>query len=128
MKWYLMALENSDFEGRARRKEFWMFSLIDTFIKLLFNVFFIFLEEFFNASIFNSELFMTILIFYMLYILILIPPSIAVSIRRLHDTNRNGYWWFISFVPFVGPIVFLVFMCLDGHKEENKYGVSPKYK
>ena len=52
----------------------------------------------------------------------LIVPGIAVSVRRLHDTNKSGWWLLLCFVPFVGSIVILVFMCLEGTKGANKYG------
>ena len=55
----------------------------------------------------------------------LIVPGIAVSVRRLHDTNKSGWWLLLCFVPFVGSIVILVFMCLEGTKGANKYGDEP---
>ena len=116
MKWYIKVLENSEFEGRARRKEFWIFHLIDWAIRFI-----LILLCFFT----NSQ---TALIIFFLYALILLPPSIAVSIRRLHDSNWNGWWWFSLFIPIIGPIFFLVLMCLDSNKNDNQYGPSPKYK
>ena len=58
--------------------------------------------------------------------LAVLVPSIAVTIRRLHDTERSGWWILIAFVPLVGGIVLLVFMCLDGTGGPNKFGPDPK--
>lgn len=61
-----------------------------------------------------------------LYSLAVLLPSIAVTIRRLHDTGRTGWWWLIVFVPVIGWIVLLIFMVLDSDAGENQYGPSPK--
>ena len=60
-----------------------------------------------------------------LLFLALLVPQVAVTVRRLHDTSRSGWWFLISFVPYVGPIVLLVFCCLDS-APSNQYGNSPK--
>ena len=60
-----------------------------------------------------------------IYSLAVVVPSIAVVVRRLHDTGRSGWWYFIAFVPFVGSIVLLVLMCLES-ADENEYGL-PMY-
>jgi uncharacterized membrane protein YhaH (DUF805 family) len=61
-----------------------------------------------------------------LYALGVMIPAMAVSIRRLHDTGRSGWWLLITFVPVIGAIVFLYFMVLDSNPESNEYGPSPK--
>jgi uncharacterized membrane protein YhaH (DUF805 family) len=61
-----------------------------------------------------------------LYTLAVLIPSMAVPVRRLHDTNRSGWWLLISLVPLVGAIVLLVFLVLDSHPGENQYGSNPK--
>lgn len=53
-------------------------------------------------------------------------PSIAVAVRRLHDTGRSGWWFLISFIPIFGSIVFLVFAVLDSEPGENRYGPNTK--
>lgn len=58
----------------------------------------------------------------MIYSLVVLIPGIAVFIRRMHDINKSGWWWFISLVPLVGTIILLVFMCTDSVNENNKYG------
>lgn len=58
--------------------------------------------------------------------LIFLIPGICVYVRRLHDTGRSGWWFFINFIPLIGPIVGLVFLLLDGNIGTNKYGEDPK--
>ncbi len=113
MNWYLSCLKEhyADFKGRARRKEYWMF--------VLFN---------FIASwvlvILGSLIKFPWLSY--LYTLAVIVPSLAVIVRRLHDTGRSGFWFFIGFVPIVGAIWLLVLMCLDSQPEANNWGENPK--
>ncbi|MFH9295555.1 DUF805 domain-containing protein [Streptomyces sp. NPDC017520] len=112
MNWYLDVLKNyAGFSGRARRKEYWMF--------VLFN---------FIIAVVLSALGMAIdtQIPYFLYIAAVIVPSLAVMVRRLHDTGRSGWWFFISFVPLVGGIILLVFLASEGKPETNQHGANPK--
>ncbi|QSF44295.1 DUF805 domain-containing protein [Paenibacillus tianjinensis] len=113
MDWYLKVVKNyAVFSGRARRKEFWMFVLVNFLIGILFGI----AEDFFGVSTLISKL-------YSLFILI---PSLAVLARRLHDIGRTGWWILISFIPFVGFIVLFILACIDS-EGTNKYGLSPKY-
>ena len=114
MNWYLDVLKKyAEFNGRARRMEYWMFILTNFFVALA-----IFLVEVFVLG--GGGM------FYGVYSLAVIIPSLAVTIRRLHDTDRTGWWFLIVFVPVIGQIVLLVFMFLDGTAGENQYGQSPK--
>ena len=61
-----------------------------------------------------------------IYSLALIIPSIAVSIRRLHDIGKSGWWLFISLIPIAGPIWLLVLMFIEGTQGTNQYGENPK--
>lgn len=61
-----------------------------------------------------------------LYSFAILIPAIAVSIRRLHDTGRSGWWFLICFIPLIGTIVLFVFMVLDSEPGENQYGPNPK--
>lgn len=61
-----------------------------------------------------------------LYALAMIVPSIAVTVRRLHDTDRSGWWYLLVFVPLIGGLVILVFMFLDGTPGSNRFGRNPK--
>lgn len=61
-----------------------------------------------------------------LYSLAVLIPSLAVSVRRLHDTSRSGWWLLIALIPLVGAIVLIVFMAQDSKPGENQYGANPK--
>jgi uncharacterized membrane protein YhaH (DUF805 family) len=113
--WKKVMLENyANFSGRARRAEYWWTALINLGIYVvLFGIF----DVIGDAGYVLLGLF---------YVVILIP-SLAVGIRRLHDTNKSGWWLLISLVPFVGSIILIVFLATDGERGPNQYGVSPKY-
>jgi uncharacterized membrane protein YhaH (DUF805 family) len=120
MNWFIEVLTRkyATFEGRARRKEYWYFTLfycIAIFGLVVVDV---------VAGTFSEEL--EIGLFSGLLILATIVPSLAVTVRRLHDTNRRGWWILISFVPFVGALVLLVFMVLDSQPGANRFGPNPK--
>lgn len=113
MKWYLEVLKKyTVFSGRARRKEYWMFILINLIIALVLG----FIEGLAGGPGIIGGL----------YSLAVLIPGLAVSVRRLHDTDRSGWWLLISFVPLIGFAVFLVFMVQEGQTKENKYGSNPK--
>ncbi|WP_076260133.1 DUF805 domain-containing protein [Intrasporangium flavum] len=115
MDWYTKVLKNYvGFSGRARRTEYWMFTLVNVIIGGVLNV----LYNVTHSSIFY--------VLYVLYFLAVLLPSIAVGIRRLHDTNRTGWWLLIGLVPFVGAIVLIVFFATEGNRGANQYGEDPK--
>lgn len=102
-----------DFSGRARRAEYWWFGLFEVLVLIL--------AEIVDYAVASGPGVLTILVTLCLFL-----PSLAVSVRRLHDTGRAGWWVLINFVPIVGPIVLLVFVLSDGDYAENQYGPSPK--
>jgi uncharacterized membrane protein YhaH (DUF805 family) len=109
MEWYLVVLKKyAVFNGRARRKEYWMF--------FLFNVIICFALGFIMGLAHSPSGANTLVDIYQLAILI---PSIAVGVRRMHDTDHSG-WWIIV------PIVNLVFACTEGTPGENRFGEDPK--
>ena len=113
--WFKKSLKNYvNFSGRARRKEFWYFFLVQTGLTILAMIV--------DSIIFSSETG----IFYAIVALSLFLPSIAVGIRRLHDTGRSGWWILISLVPLIGGIVFLVFCASDTTPEVNQWGPPAK--
>jgi uncharacterized membrane protein YhaH (DUF805 family) len=115
MIWYIAALRKfAVFSGRARRIEYWMFYFVNCLIGGAIGI----VENMTGAG-YRSGL--TIL--YCLFILI---PSLAVAVRRLHDTGRSGWWLLIAWVPFVGVIVLLVMLLQDSQPGENRYGSNPK--
>ncbi len=110
MNWYLEVLKKyAVFSGRARRKEYWMF--------VLFNFIIIFVLELIGGGMKKAvggySIPSTI------YQLAVLVPSLSVGVRRMHDTNHNG-WWIIC------PIVNLVFAVIEGTQGENRYGSDPK--
>lgn len=115
MEWDLKVLkEYVGFSGRARRKEYWMFMLFNMIAMLV-------------LAIIDGVL-GTYPLFYGLYSLAAFLPSLAVTIRRLHDTGKSGAWILISLVPLVGAIVLLIFTCTDSQPNDNQFGPNPKAK
>lgn len=115
MSWFIEALKKyAVFNGRARRKEYWNFAL---FVGIIYAVLAII-----AVASKTSALFALVFIFYIGVLL----PSLAVSVRRLHDTGRSGWWLLFSIVPLVGPITLLVFTCSDSQPGPNQYGPNPK--
>jgi uncharacterized membrane protein YhaH (DUF805 family) len=118
MHWYLDVLKKyAVFDGRARRSEYWFFNLFSFLIVLVL----IFLDVYMASA--NPETGIGLLSG--LYYLGVLIPSIAVLVRRLHDTNRSGWWFLLAFIPLLN-LVLLVFMFLDGTSGPNDYGADPK--
>lgn len=119
MNWYLNVLQKyAVFSGRARRKEYWFFVLFNIIIALALT----FID--FSTGLYDVE--SEIGLLSSLYSLAVLVPSIAVTIRRLHDTGRTGWWFLIAFVPIIGAIVLLVFMVFDSTPGDNQYGPNPQ--
>ncbi len=120
MTWFITALQKyAVFNGRSRRKEYWYFvlfailisgvlRLVDTALDLTWG----------DRSTFG--------ILQALWWLAVLVPSIAVLVRRLHDTNRTGWWWLLNLVPVLGPIVLIVFAAQPGTPGPNPHGQDPK--
>ena len=119
MSWYFEVLKKyAVFGGRARRKEFWYFALFNVIVGILLAVV--------DAAIgtFNTDSGFGLLSG--IYSLAILIPSIAVSVRRLHDIGRSGWWILIALIPLIGTIVLLVFNVQDSQPGENQYGPNPK--
>ena len=123
-KYYLDILTNkfADFNGRARRKEYWMWTLYCTIILLismaldnLFGLTF----EFLGQDLGYGWL-------YIIFGIIQFIPGLAVVVRRLHDVGKSGWYYLIILIPLIGFIWILILLCTDGVKEENKWGTNPK--
>ncbi|QHI72194.1 DUF805 domain-containing protein [Aminipila terrae] len=112
MSWYIQAMKKyAVFDGRARRKEYWMFMLFNAILYVLFILLALKLENILPVIIYEVAV---------------IVPSLSVTVRRLHDIDKSGLWVFISFVPFIGDIWMLVLSCLEGTYGENRFGADPK--
>ena len=119
MNWYIAVLKKyAVFDGRARRKEYWFF--------VLFNIIFALVLAFIDGMVgtFNPESGYGVLSG--IYGLAVFIPGIAVSIRRLHDTDRSGWWILICLIPLIGAIWLLILFVLDGTAGQNQYGPDPK--
>jgi len=112
MNWYVDVLKKyAVFTGRARREEFWMF----------------FLFNFIAAAIFAAlDALLGVEFLSLLYSLAVLLPTIGVSIRRLHDTGRSGWWILLNLIPLIGFIVLLVFFVQDSQPGSNEHGPNPK--
>ena len=119
MNWYLDVLKNkyATFSGRARRKEYWMFLLINLVVSVALA-----LIDSLIGSVSESGMGLLSSV-YSIGVLI---PSLALSVRRLHDIGRTGWWVLISIIPVIGAVVLLVFMLLDSEPGSNRYGANPK--
>lgn len=112
MKWYIDALKKyAVFSGRARRKEYWMYTL-------------------FNCIAFAVLVFVGFavgtLIPYFLYLIAIILPTLAVGVRRLHDTGKSGWLMLIILIPLIGGVILFAFDCVEGNRGPNRYGPDPK--
>jgi len=120
--WKKVVLKNyANFQGRARRAEYWYFNLCN-FICILP----LYILGVVGGA--NESIALTFIGFglYGIYALGLMVPGIAVTVRRLHDTNRSGWYYFIAFIPLVGSILILVWFCTEGDRFQNNYGDDPK--
>jgi len=104
----------AQFSGRSRRAEYWQYAL---FIGIVYVVLAVL-----AAASKSSVVFGLLAVFY----LGILVPSLAVGVRRLHDTGKSGWWLLFGIVPIVGGITLLVFTCLDSQPGPNQYGPNPK--
>lgn len=105
----------AQFKGRAGRSEFWMFYLVYFIIGAVFSI-----SMNLVASI--SFLYYIILVLQVIIILGLLVPTLAVSVRRLHDIGKGGEWIFINLIPLIGSIWFLILLIKEGEKVANRFG------
>jgi len=119
MYWYLRVLKlYADFDGRTRRKEFWTFTLFN----LIFSFIAILLDELFETKISDVGIIES------LYALFIIIPQFAVSVRRLHDIGKSGWYNLIALIPYIGWFVLIFLFCQDSQYSENRWGKNPKIK
>jgi len=119
MNWYLKVLKDyAVFSGRARRKEYWMFTLFN----IIFYITAMILDNILGTAIEDVGYGL----FYILYALAVLIPSLAVLVRRLHDVGKSGWMILVSLIPLIGAIWLLVLMVTDSHPGENQYGPNPK--
>jgi len=118
MNWYMEVLKKyAVFNGRARRKEFWMFVLINLIISIVLSVI---------DGVIGTTTATGMGILSLIYALGVLLPAIGVSIRRLHDSGKSGWLLLLAFIPLIGAIVLIVLYVLDSTPGDNKYGPNPK--
>ena len=119
MDYYLKVLKQySDFKGRARRKEYWMFTIFN----IIFGGIAMTLDSVFGIAIEGVGYGPL----YGIYALVLFIPGLAVAVRRLHDIGKSGWMLLITLIPLIGVIWLLVLLLTDSNSEENLYGANPK--
>jgi len=118
MNWYFKVLKQClDFNGRARRTEYWMFTLLSALFSVIAHI----LDIMLGLTIDG-----TYGVFYFSYAIAMIIPTLAVAVRRLHDIGKSGWMLLIVLIPIVGAIWLFVLMVKDSDYGINKYGVDPK--
>ncbi len=113
----------ADFSGRASVREFWMFVVGNLIIGFLGGIGVLILSVLIGMS--SENYFLGALVYIILvggYGLYIIIPSISIAVRRLHDQDKSGAFYFITLIPYIGPIIILIFMCLQGNSSVNQYG------
>jgi uncharacterized membrane protein YhaH (DUF805 family) len=112
MDWYFRVLSNyATFHGRAHRREFWMFTLVNL---ILFGVLYV-IDRIIGWHLLSQ-----------IYALLVLVPNLAVQVRRLHDTNRSWRWLLLLLFPVIGWLMLLAFYSQRGTPVENPFGPEPK--
>lgn len=130
MNWMLLPYARYfDFAGRSRRLEYWMFQLF-MFLAYMALVIAMMLAgggiDFEGAEAAPGPLMLMLFIVAAIWGIATIIPAFALTIRRLHDTNRSGFWVLIGFVPILGGLILLYFMLIEGTRGPNFFGPDPK--
>ena len=122
MEWYLKVMRDNyaNFNGRARRKEYWMFTLFFLLFALLAG----FVIGILSAV--GETVAMIVIILAVVWYLAHLVPSLAVTVRRLHDTGKSGWFYLLAFIPYIGGLIIFIFTVIEGDKGDNKYGLDPK--
>ena len=120
LEWMLMPVKRyADFNGRSRRKEYWMFVLGVVILVVLLSI----IEGILGLSGMVGGVYGPLTTLAMLGLLI---PGLAVQVRRFHDQDKSGWFVLLGFIPLLGGLVVLVFMCLSGTQGPNRFGPDPK--
>ncbi|GIU50507.1 hypothetical protein A9267_12930 [Shewanella sp. UCD-FRSSP16_17] len=119
MDWYIKVLKNYiNFKDRARRKEYWFFVLFNVIAGILLGI----MDNI--TGTLNQETGYGLLSG--IYSLAVFLPALGVSVRRLHDTDRSGWWILIALIPLIGALILLYFFVSDSQEETNRFGPNPK--
>ena len=120
MHWYITVINQySNFKGRSRRKEYWMYTLFN----IIFLLTAILLDNYLIGLTIQGDLPIGFLTFsYYFFILI---PTMALTVRRLHDIGKSGWFYLIALIPYIGGLILILLMCIKGEVGSNKWGDNP---
>ena len=123
MEWYLKVMRENyaNFKGRARRTEYWMFSLF-FFLFAILGGFVIGVLYGIGGEVPGAIAVLLFVIWYLAHLV----PSLAVTVRRLHDTGKSGWFLLINLIPYIGGLIVFVFTVIEGDNGDNEYGPDPK--
>lgn len=120
LDYMLMPLRRyADFQGRSRRKEYWFFVLGVVIVAIILDI----IERIVGLSGSVGGVYGPLMVIFFLAILV---PSIAVQVRRFHDQDKSGWFVLLALIPFIGGLIVLVFMFLEGTRGPNRFGPDPK--
>ena len=124
MDWYLKVMRDNyaNFSGRARRKEYWMFVLVQTIVMIGLMI----LDSVLGLDFELQGISLGYGYLYLIGLIVHFIPSLAVLVRRLHDVGKSGWFYFIFLIPLIGVLWLLVLYCTEGQKQDNKWGPDPK--
>ena len=122
MEWYLKVMRDNyaNFNGRARRKEYWMFTLFTLLFALLVGIVIGILSAVGETAVIIAGI--LAVVWYFAHLV----PGLAVTVRRLHDTGKSGWFYLFALIPYIGSLIIFIFTVIEGDKGDNKYGPDPK--
>lgn len=113
LDWFVKCLKNyANFSGRARRKEYWFFTLVQFIILVITQII--------------DAILSTDFVFYAIAALALFIPSLSAAVRRLHDIGRSGWWFLIALIPLIGTILLIIWLATETKPENNQWGQPAK--
>ena len=123
MEWYLKVMRDNyaNFSGRARRKEYWMYVLVQSIIMIGLMI----LDSILGLDFELQGISLGYGYLYSIGGIVHFIPSLAVLVRRLHDVGKSGWFYFIGLIPLIGAIWLLILFCTEGQKQDNKWGPNP---
>ena len=124
MEWYLKVMRDNyaNFSGRARRKEYWMFVLVQTIVMIGLMI----LDSVLGLDFELQGISLGYGYLYLIGIIVHFIPSFAVVVRRLHDVGKSGWFYLLVLIPLIGWAWLFILSCIEGQKEDNKWGPDPK--
>lgn len=127
MEWMLMPYRRyADFQGRSCRREYWMFTFFTVIVGFLVVTLSFASGNFANGgNVQGGTLSWGVMVVLVAWVIATIIPSIAVQVRRFHDQDRSGWMVLLGFIPYVGGLIVIIFMCLAGTSGPNRFGPDP---